>query len=324
MLNSICLVFLIATTALLVWSCTRAWRVRNNLLRWGGVSLAAILAAVVSLVSVLTIVGLFKLHTRNAPVPDLNIARTSQQIQRGQAISKSFCDACHSKTGQLTGGVDMGEELPIPVGSFVSSNLTPAGRLIHWSDGEIFRAIRNSVDADGHWLTIMSYTNAGKLSDDDIAAVIAFIRTQPSAGQQAPNPPDQFNLLGVIMLGAGMLPAGKPVFPGRITAPAKGPTVAYGEYILSYQDCRECHGAELTGGVQGQLAPIGPGLTLINDWSLQEFIATLRTGIDPSGHQLSKQMPWRPIGRMDDEELSAVFEYLTQMLGSQMTSKKLR
>jgi cytochrome c553 len=154
------------------------------------------LAAVVSLVSVLTIAGLFKLHTRNAPIPDLSIAGTSQQIQRGQAIAKSFCNACHSKIGRLTGGVDMGEELPIPVGSFVSFNLTPAGQLIHWSDGEIFRAIRNSIDADGHWLTIMSYTNAGKLSDDDITAVIAFIRTQPAAGQQTPNPPDRLNLLG--------------------------------------------------------------------------------------------------------------------------------
>ena len=63
----------------------------------------------------------------------------------------------------------------MPVGSFVSANLTPAGRLRGWSDGEIFRAIRNSVDADGRWLMLMSYTNAGKLSDDDILAVIAYI-----------------------------------------------------------------------------------------------------------------------------------------------------
>jgi hypothetical protein len=77
----------------------------------------------------------------------------------------------------------------------------------------------------------------------------------------------------------------------------------------------------LTGGVQGQLAPIGPGLNLISEWSLQEFITTLRTGIDPSGHDLSNKMPWRPIGRMDDEELGAVYEYLTHMLGSQSTQK---
>jgi len=30
----------------------------------------------------------------------------------------------------------------------------------------------------------------------------------------------------------------------------------YGEYILSYQDCRSCHGDKLTGGV-----PVSSGLS---------------------------------------------------------------
>ena len=167
-------------------------------------------------------------------------------------------------------------------------------------------------------LTVMSYTNAGKLSDDDIQALIAYIRSQPAAGQETVNPPDQLNLLGVIMLGAGMLPGSKPVFTGVITAPPKGPTVQYGEYILSYQDCRECHGANLASGVEGQLGPIGPDLNLVKEWKLEEFIATMRTGTDPGGHELSKQMPWRPIGKMDDEELGAVYEYLTHLPGSQI------
>jgi hypothetical protein len=42
----------------------------------------------------------------------------------------------------------------------------------------------------------------------------------------------------------------------------------------------------------------------------------MRTGIDPDGHEISKQMPWRPIGRMDDEELAAIYEYLTHLPGS--------
>jgi hypothetical protein len=118
----------------------------------------------------------------------------------------AFVARAISKTGTLTGGLDVGEDFPIPVGSFVSSNLTPAGRLKHWPDGEIFRAIRKGVDADGHWLTLMSYTNAGSLSDDDSQAVIAYIRSVPAAGEPTPDPPDQLNLLGVAMLGAGMLP----------------------------------------------------------------------------------------------------------------------
>ena len=53
--------------------------------------------------------------------------------------------------------------------------------------------------------------------------------------------------------------------------------------------------------------------SLVKDWKLAEFIATMRTGIDPNGRELSRQMPWRPIGRMDDEELAAVYEYLTHL-----------
>ena len=107
--------------------------------------------------------------------------------------------------------------------------------------------------------------------------------------------------------------SGKPVSTDHISAPPKSATSQFGEYILSYQDCRECHGARLTGGVQGQLPPIGPGLSLVKEWTLAEFIATMRTGVDPSGHQLGKEMPWKPVGRMDDEELAAIYEYLTHL-----------
>jgi mono/diheme cytochrome c family protein len=146
--------------------------------------------------------------------------------------------------------------------------------------------------------------------------LIAYIRSVPAAGEQTQEPPDQLNLLGVAMLGAGMLPSGKPVISGSIAAPPKGPTWRFGEYILSYQDCRECHGARLTGGVPGQMAPLGPDLTVVKHWKLAEFIATLRTGIDPNGHELSPVMPWRPIGRMDDDELAAVYAYLTHLRSS--------
>jgi hypothetical protein len=97
------------------------------------------------------------------------------------------------------------------------------------------------------------------------------------------------------MLGAGMLPAGEPVFAGAITAPPKGATVPYGEYILSYQDCRESHGARLTGGVKGQLGPIGPDLTLAKGWRREEFIATMRTGTDPTVVRSANRCPGVPL-----------------------------
>jgi hypothetical protein len=39
----------------------------------------------------------------------------------------------------------------------------------------------------------------------------------------------------------------------------------------------------------------------------------MRTGKDPYGHEISPQMPWRPIGMMSDDELSAIYEYLERM-----------
>lgn len=60
----------------------------------------------------------------------------------------------------------------------------------------------------------------------------------------------------------------------------------------------------------GQLPPLGPDLGIVKDWSQAQFITTMRTGVDPNGHRLDDQMPWRPIGRMDDDELAAIYLYL--------------
>src|SRR5258705_637442 len=313
MFELLALVMLIMIATLLAWLSLRAWRTKNGIIKWGSTSLAALLSTAVTLISLTTIVGLFKLHSRSAPAPVTNVAGTPEQIQRGKAISDGFCSACHSKTGSLTGGLDIGEHFPMHIGSFVSSNLTPVGRVTRWSDGDIFRAIRNSVDPDGRWLIIMSYTNAGKLSDEDIGAVIAYMRNLPAIGKTTDNPPDHLNLLGIMLLGAGMLPTGNPDSITPIAAPPAGSTLEYGDYILSYQDCRGCHGAKLTGGVPGQLGPLGPDLNLVKRWKLEEFVATMRTGVDPNGHELARDMPWQPIGRMSDEELSAVYEYLTHL-----------
>jgi len=43
-------------------------------------------------------------------------------------------------------------------------------------------------------------------------------------------------------------------------------------------------------------------------------IAWGRSGIDPTGYHIDDhQMPWRAIGKMDDEELGAIYEYLTHL-----------
>ena len=63
----------------------------------------------------------------------------------------------------------------------------------------------------------------------------------------------------------------------------------------------------------GQLPPLGPDLHFIREWKFDEFLTAMRTGIDPYGHALGEQMPWQVIGRMSDDDLRALYEYLVQL-----------
>ena len=323
MLNIIGLPIMIAFAALLIWSSIRAWRIKSVFLRWSGVVFSAVFAAVLFSLSAIAIAGLLKLNMRSAPVQELQVARTPEQIERGHAIAESFCGACHSKTGTLTGGVDIGKHLPIPVGSFVSANLTPVGRVGHWSDGDIFRAIRNGVDADGHWLMMMSYTNAGRLSDEDTQALIAYMRSQPPTGQETLYPPDQLNLLGTHYAGRRPSAHRQAGLHRRQHGAAKRPHLSLRRIYSVLSGLPRMPWSAIDRRRPGQIAPIGPDLSQIKDWSRDAFIATLRTGTDPGGHALNEVMPWRVIGKMDDDELTAVYEYLAHLPGAQATATKL-
>lgn len=315
MLGNILIWLVIVASAVLFGRlAVRAWRATNKIVKLGAGIVSGLLTLVVSLVSILMLIGMVKFYTpRSAPVLDLTVAGTSEQIARGEHLANSFCASCHSTTNQLplTGGLDLGKDFPMPLGSFVSVNLTPAGPLKAWSDGEVFRAIRNGIDRDGRGLMVMGGARGRHLSDEDIIALIAYLRSQPATANDTPLPPDQPNALALILTGAGMIPEGEPPITTAINMPAKSATAEFGAYILSYQDCVVCHGATLTGGTPGQLAPIGPNLALMKGWSKEQFITTMRTGVDPSGHALGAQMPWQNVGRMDDDELTAVYAYIT-------------
>jgi mono/diheme cytochrome c family protein len=313
-LVSIFVVFLLAV--LFTGLATRAWRVRQPLIRWGGLSASGFLALILTLVGIFAALGQYKSRqVRDIPVPDVQVVGSSEQIARGEHLADSFCTSCHSLTAELplTGGVDLGEDISIPLGSFIGGNLTPAGPLASWSDGEIFRALRNGVDRDGRRLMIMSGVRARNMSDEDTLALIAYLRSQPSVPNDISYPLDRPTLLGLVMSGAGLIPEGPPPILGSIQAPPKAATVEYGEYIFSYQDCRDCHGEDLHGGVEGQLAPISPTLVGAKFWTTEEFITAMRTGIKPGGDLMNPPMPWQSIGRLDDEELTAMHMYMQSM-----------
>jgi mono/diheme cytochrome c family protein len=138
--------------------------------------------------------------------------------------------------------------------------------------------------------------------------LVAFLRSQPPV--QNETPPLSPSPLLAFFFGAGLAELGTLPITGPVAAPPRSPTAAYGAYIVSYQDCRTCHGADLNG-TSGGLAPPAPNArAFVRVWTLEQFIQTMRTGVDPGGHAIQEPMPWQMIGQMDDVELAALYHYL--------------
>ena len=48
----------------------------------------------------------------------------------------------------------------------------------------------------------------------------------------------------------------------------------------------------------------------VGQWTVDQFVNTLRTGVTPSGHQLDPEMPWEIYKNMVDQDLQAIYTYL--------------
>jgi mono/diheme cytochrome c family protein len=301
---------LVLAAGLLFWLARRALRLRNPVARWPLALLATLPALLVSLIVGLIGLGYAKLYLPRTATPmALDTAAAPELIARGEHLARTTCVACHTTNNELplSGGVDLGTHSPMPIGVIVPPNLTPAGPLKDWTDLEIAQAIRNGRHKDGRVL-LMPTESLRNLSDEDVSALVAFLRSQPPVHNETPDL-NASPLLAAVF-GVGLAELGVPPVAGSVTAPPKQPDATYGAYVISYQDCQSCHGADLNGS-QGGLGPAAPSIPgIVRTWTLEQFIQTMRTGVDPTGHTIQEPMPWRMLGKMDDVELTALYYYL--------------
>lgn len=232
-------------------------------------------------------------------------------ISRGEAIART-CAGCHSSNGQLPlAGQDfLGENSGPPMGTLWAANLTPA-HLGSWSDGEIVRAIREGVGRDGRSLMIMPAGAFRNLSDDDVLALVAYLRSQPAV--EPSSPPRQLNVLGAIML-ATVIPdhilTAQPPHTEPVIAPPRAATAAYGGYLILL-GCQHCHGTDFRGSPGGDGPPPSPSLVgFAKTHTVAEFVSTLRTGVKPNGTPLNEEMPWRDLEKFSDDDFAAMALYL--------------
>jgi mono/diheme cytochrome c family protein len=316
MIDYLSILVLLALVILFVWLALRAWRAGNRIIRWGGTILSGLLALVFG---VALVIGLFatyqsnRNYNRSNPVQEVTVAMTPEQIARGERLV-NICIGCHTADFEPPlEGQDFGNEIPLPIGPFYAPNLTPI-HLADWSDGEIIRTIREGVHKSGRTIVLMPVESLQSMSDDDVQALVAYLRSQEVV--EPDTPPNRPTLVGAIVaLVFDLFTRQEPVV-GPVVAPPEGPTAEYGEYLVTIFACSGCHGEDLRGGfIPGPGGPPTPDiLATVPSWTEEGFITFFRTGVLPTGNSVSENMPWQELGGFaTDDDLRAVKAHLDEL-----------
>jgi len=257
---------------------------------------------------------------------------TPARLERGKYIADTAgCFGCHSPHDWKTHGGPVppgqegsGEIMPIEnlPGLVVAPNLTPdvktgAGA---WSDDQLARAIREGIGHDGRALfPMMPYLRYRKMSDEDLASVVVYLRSLPPV--QNPLPATEIIFPVKYLIRSVPEPLASPVPEPDRSDPAK-----WGEYLVTRSVCEECHTAQHRGepvkdlnfgggfplsGPFGHVssANITPDASGIGYYDEALFLQAMRTGY-VKARPLNSIMPFREFKNFTDEDLKAIYAYL--------------
>jgi mono/diheme cytochrome c family protein len=265
--------------------------------------------------------GWYRLNRTYHVSPDpVDLPVDSEILLEGQRVFRyRGCEACHGDN--LEGLVYMDNPA---IGQVITPNLTEGqgGIGLERTDLDLIRAIRHGLGPDGKPLLFMPSTEFYYLSDGDLTAVLAYLRSKPAVDNQPE--PSQLSPTGFIVMNltqeitflpAELIPHDTP----PPVAPEADLSAEYGEYLAL--SCPVCHGMGLSGGEIPGFPPEWPAAgnlttgsgSRLASWGEEGFIDILRDG-EKHGRAIHPDyMPWTSYRHMSDMELQAVYLYLTDL-----------
>lgn len=288
----------------------------RKVLKWVGIFVAVLVGLVLLLLAYVYFSIDIRMNKQySVQVESVVVPTDAASIEYGKHVATiRDCVNCHGE--DLGGRVLVDDPM---VGQIYTANLTSGegGAASEFSDEDFVRAIRHGVDNEGEPLLVMPANDFYYLSDKDLGAVIAYVKSVPPVDKVWPEHTLAFPIRAMVAAGQiDPLPAEVIDHTApRPVSPEPGVTVEYGKYMAL--SCIGCHGEGLSGGKIPGAPPdfpealnLTPGGELVG-WSEADFIQTLRTGVTPSGRELRQEyMPWNILGQMTDDELKALWLYL--------------
>jgi len=274
----------------------------KRFLKWTAIGLGSLVA--VALVVIYGVSEYRLRHRFDIAAASVAVPTDSAGIERGRHIALTRgCGGCH---GQDLEGKVMFEQ-PM-LARIVAPNITKIAR--EYSDAELARAIRHGVRKNGTSVAVMPSSMFYHLSDADLGALVAYLRTVPPKESTLPN--TSLRLLARVGLLTGqyhteaeMIDHEAPRLPEAID----GDLVARGHY-LAKTACTECHGQDFRGGNRGP-SPT-PSLIVVQAYSSQEFAKLMKEGVPRDGRKLRLMgdVARSRFSQFSDAEIAAVYAYL--------------
>lgn len=276
----------------------------NRIIRWAayGVGAAALIVLLFALWALLASSRL--LGRVHEAAPERLARPTAAQLADADRQARILgCVSCH---GEGLGGKMMFDGGP--VGKVWAPNLHALAARA--SDQQFAQAIRQGIGHDGRALFVMPSPMYSRLSDQEVAALIAWIRSIPRRGE--PVSPIEWGPLGRVLLAVGKLPSAIDRIDEfrRLEPYDTGPEHSAGRRLAA-NVCSECHGADLSGG-QPTPDQAAPGLSIAGAYDLRQFTRLMRTGRSPSGRDLGlmREIAVNDTSHLTDDEIAGLYFYL--------------
>ncbi len=293
----------------------------RKVIKWVGIVLGSLVGLIVLAALALFAVANLKLNRAyDVDAAAVAVPDDAAAPERGEHLVRALagCDGCH---GDNLGGMVLLDEPGIL--TFYAPNLTAGegGAGASFSDEDWVRAIRHGVGTDGRPLLLMPSQNYRYMSDEDLGAILAYLKSLEPVDNEVPEP--SIGPMGYlfVLMEPGLVPAA--LFDHDEPPPAAvepGVTVEYGSYLVAVGTCRDCHGDNLNGKPLPPILDEPPARNLtpggqLAGWSEADFIQTIRTGVTPDGHALREPMAGilKHLQRQTDDELAAIFLYLQSL-----------
>jgi len=234
-------------------------------------------------------------------------------LARGKYLFESRgCSECHGADGAGRLFIDEPNGLRV-----ASPNISPGpGSVVtKYTEADWVRTIRHGVKPNLHPVFIMPSEDYNRLTDADLAAIVAYVRSLPPAKGEAAR--IELPLLVKALYALNVIPDAAQKIDHTLPpakAVAEGATPEHGAYVANM--CKGCHGETFHGvRIPGSPPDWPPAADLTSPAtyaaydSVDRFKAMLKSGKRPSGEAI-KVMPFPSLAALNDTDVEALYAYL--------------